>query len=82
MKTSNNKNILSFESEQNICKKVKSLLNTKSNLLTKKSNDLKTFEKSSFLFPNSPSSVMFIRKELPVVLVDNDIDTDKTFNTI
>ena len=82
LKISNNKNILSGESEKNICKKVKSLLNTKSTLLTKKSNDLKTFEKSSFLFPNSPSSVMFIRKELPVVLVDNDIDTDKTFNDI
>ena len=25
---------------------------------------------------------MFIRKELPAVLVDNDIDTDKTFNDI
>ena len=25
---------------------------------------------------------MFIKKELPVVLVDNDIDTDRTFNAI
>ena len=83
MKKSNNKNILSGESVTNICKKVKSLINSKSTLITKKnSNDLKTFEKSYFLFPNSPSSVMFIRKELPVVLVDNDIDTDRTFNTI
>ena len=32
--------------------------------------------------PNSPSSVMFIKKELPFVLVDNDIDTDRTFNVI
>ena len=32
--------------------------------------------------PNSPSSVMFIKKELSVVLVDNDIDTDRTFNVI
>ena len=86
LKISNNKNnILSGESEKNLCKKVKSLVNTKSTLITKrKSNDLKTFEKSCFLFPrpNSPSSVMFIKKELPVVLVDNDIDTDRTFNVI
>ena len=34
------------------------------------------------MFPNSPSSVMFIKKELPVVLVDNDIDIDRTFNII
>ena len=33
------------------------------------------------MFPNSPTSVMFIEKELPVV-VDNDIDTDITFNAI
>ena len=33
------------------------------------------------MFPNSPSSVTFIEKELPVV-VDNDIDTDITFNAI
>ena len=83
---SNNKNnILSGESEKNLCKKVKSLVNTKSTLIAKgKSNDLKTFEKSYFLFPrpNSPSSVMFIKKELPFVLVDNDIDTDRTFNVI
>ena len=25
---------------------------------------------------------MFIKKELPVVLVDNDMDTDRTFNAI
>ena len=31
------------------------------------------------MFPNSHSSVMFIKKEL---LVDNHIDTDRTFNTI
>ena len=31
--------------------------------------------------PNSPTSVKFIEKELPVV-VDNDIDTDITFNAI
>ena len=78
-------NILSGESEKNLCKKVKSLVNTKSTLIAKgKSNDLKTFGKSYFLFPrpNSPSSVMFIKKELPFVLVDNDIDTDRTFNVI
>ena len=46
------------------CKEVKSLVNTKSSLITKKkSNDLKTFEKSYFLFPNSPSSAMFIKNE-------------------
>ena len=57
-------------------------VNTKSTLITKKTpEDLKTFEKSCFLFPNSPSSVMFIEKELPVV-VDNDIETDRTFNAI
>ena len=86
LKISNNKNnIWSGESEKNLCKKVKSLVNTKSTLIAKgKSNDLKTFEKSYFLFPrpNSPSSVMFIKKELPFVLVDNDIDTDRTFNVI
>ena len=51
LKMSNNKNnILSGESEKNLCKKVKSLVNTKSTLTTKKkSNDLKTFEKS-YLF--------------------------------
>ena len=44
LKISNNKNkILSGESEKNICKKVKSLVNTKSTLITKKSVDLKTF---------------------------------------
>ena len=42
---------------------------------------MKTLEKSYFFFPNSPSSVMFIEKELPV-FVDNDIDTDRTFNAI
>ena len=42
---------------------------------------MKTLEKSYLLFPNSPSSVMFIEKELPV-FVDNDIDTDRTFNAI
>ena len=42
---------------------------------------MKTLEKSYFLFSNSPSSVMFIEKELPV-FVDNDIDTDRTFNAI
>ena len=31
--------------------------------------------------PNSPTSVKFIEKELPVV-VGNDIDTDITFNAI
>ena len=46
-----------------------------------KSNDLKTFEKSYFLFPNSPSSLMFIEKELPVV-AGNGIDTDMNFNAI
>ena len=34
------------------------------------------------MFPNSPSSVMFIKKELPVVLVDKDMDTNRTFNSI
>ena len=34
------------------------------------------------MFPNSPSSVIFIKKELPVVLADNYIDTDKIFNAI
>ena len=34
------------------------------------------------MFPNSPSSVMFIKKELPVVLVDKDMDTNRTFNAI
>ena len=33
------------------------------------------------MFPNSPTSVMFIEKEL-LVVVDNDIDTDITFNAI
>ena len=37
------KQILFGESEKNICKKVKSLVNTKSTLITKKSIDLKTF---------------------------------------
>ena len=83
MKISNNKNILSGESVKRFCEKVKSLISSKSTLITKnKSTDLKTFEKSYLLFPNSPSSVMFIRKELPIVLVDNDIDTDRTFNAI
>ena len=36
LKISNNKNILSGESEKNICKKVKSLINTKSTLITTK----------------------------------------------
>ena len=83
MKISNNKNnILYGESEKNLCKKVKSLVNTKSTLIAKKkSDDLKTFEKSYFLFPNSPSSVIFIEKEL-LVVVDNDIDTVITFNAI
>ena len=81
LKISNTKNnILSGECEKSLCKKVKSLVNTKSTFITKKkSDDLKTFEKSYFLFPNSHSSVMFIKKEL---LVDNHIDTDRTFNTI
>ena len=71
-----NKNILSAESVKNIYKKVKSLINSKSTLITKKkSNYLKTFEESSFLFPYHPSSVMFMRKKLTVVLVDNDTDT-------
>ena len=83
LKMSNNKNnILSGESEKNLCKKVKSLVNTKSTLIAKKkSDDLKTFEKSYFLFPNSPSSLMFIEKELPVV-AGNGIDTDMNFNAI
>ena len=36
------------------------------------------------MFPNFPSSAMFIKKELPVVLADNNIDndTDRTFNSI
>ena len=33
------------------------------------------------MFPNSPSPVMFIEKELPAV-IDNDIGTDRTFNVI
>ena len=84
LKISDNKNnILSGEYEKNLCKKVKSLVNTKSTLITnKKSDDLKTIEKSYFLFPNSSPSVMFIEKELQVVDVDNDIDTDRTFNAI
>ena len=42
---------------------------------------MKTLEKSYFLFPNSPSSVMFIEKEL-LFVVDNDIGTNITFNAI
>ena len=61
---------------------MKSLVNTTSPLITIKSDDLKTFEKIYFLFPNSPCSAMFIKMELPVVLVNNDIDTDRTFNGI
>ena len=76
--SSTKNNILSGESEKILCKKVKSLVNTKSTFITKKKSDnLKTFEKSYFLFPNSPSSLMFIEKELPVV-TDNDI----TFNAV
>ena len=83
LKISNTKhNILSGESEKSLCKKVKSLVNTKSTFITKKkSDDLKTFEKSYFLFQNSPSSLMFIEKEL-LVVADSDIDTDITFNAI
>ena len=79
LKISNNKNnTLSVDYEKNLCEKVKSLVNTKSTLIKKiKPDDLQTFEKSYFLFPNSPSSVMFIKKELVVVLADNDIDTKK-----
>ena len=61
---------------------MKSLVNTKSTLITKKNYDLKTVEKNYFLFPDSPCSVMLIKKKLPVVFVDNDIDTDRTFNSI
>ena len=68
--------------KKNLCKKVKSLVNTKSTLITKKDYDLKTAEKSYFLFPNSPCSVMLMEKELPVVFVDNDIDTGRTFKAI
>ena len=84
LKISNNKNnILSVDYEKNLCKKVKSLVNTKSTLIIKrKANDLKTFENIYFLLPNSPSFVMSIKKELPVVHAHNDIDTDRTFNAI
>ena len=68
--------------ENNLCKKVKTLVNTKSNLILKKSNDLNTFENSYFLFQNSPSSVILMNKELSVALADNDIDTDRTFNVM
>ena len=61
---------------------MKSLVNTTSSLITIKSDHLKTFEKIYFLFPTSPCSAMFIKMELPVVLVNNDIDTDRTFNGI
>ena len=83
LKISNTKNnILSDESAKSLCKKVKSLVNTKSTFITKKkSDDLKTFENSYFLFPNSPSSLMFIEEELPVV-AGNGIDTDINFNAI
>ena len=50
--------------------------------MQKQSNDLKTFDKTYFLFPNSPSSAIFIKKEISVALVDNDIYTDRTFNAI
>ena len=58
------------------------LVNTKSTLITKEFNDMKTFEKVYFLFSNSPSLVKFVKEELPVVLADNDIETNKTFNAI
>ena len=61
---------------------MKTLVNTKSNLILKKSNDLNTFENSYFLFQNSPSSVKFMNKELSVALANNNIDTDRTFNVI
>ena len=61
---------------------MKTLVNTKSNLILKKSNDLNTFKNSYFLFQNSPSSVIFMNKELSVALADNGIDTDRTFNVI
>ena len=51
MKISNNKNnVLSGNYEKQSCKKVRSLVNTKSTLITKKkSNDLKTFDKLFFV---------------------------------
>ena len=61
---------------------MKTLVNTKSNLILKKSNDLNTFGNNYILFQNSPSSVIFMNKELSVALADNDIDTDRTFNVI
>ena len=51
-KISNNKNvILSIDYEKYLRKKKKSLVNANSTKLTKKANDLKTFEKSYFSFP-------------------------------
>ena len=55
LKISNNKNnILSGESKKNLCKKVKSLVNTKTTLITKKNlmiwKHLKTFFVSKFSF--------------------------------
>ena len=84
MKISNNKNILSGESEKNISNKVKSLINRKSTFITKKDLMIwKHVERVIFCFQILLLQyVIFIRKELPVVLVDNNIDTDRTFNAI
>ena len=52
LKISNNKNnILSGESQKSLCEKVKSLVNTKSTLITKrKSDDLKILKRVIFCF--------------------------------
>ena len=87
--TKNKNNILSVDYVKNLWKK-NVIKRCKGNSCkykvnfnyVKKFNDLETFENSSFLFRNSNFSVMFINKELPHVLADNDIDTDKSFNAI
>ena len=56
---------------------MKNIVNTKSTSITKKKiSDLKAFENSYFLFPNSPS-IMFINKKIKGLLSKLSVSNSK-----